>query len=125
MQKTKFHTEEVKQQQKKRQKEDDERQRQEEIDNARSGFDEGEDDNEEEKRCRSEARKYLMKFNGDVWSVARDGNVEMMRRYFLVNGATKLLSCHDFNQGQGGRTLLHVACWYSYMILVLRNLIFF
>lgn len=66
-----------------------EKNRQEEIRNAQAMLDEGEDDTEDELRQRANARKILMKFKGNIWQLARNGNVEMLKNYFLVEGTAK------------------------------------
>ena len=100
-----------------------------EIRAMRSAIDAGEDDTEMEIEAREEARAMLKEYdgktftreteneeerfyNGDVWQACRDDNVRLMRAYFLVHGS-KLLALRSKKRIEGGRTLLHTACWWG------------
>ena len=98
--------------------EQQEKQRLAAIEAAKAAIDEGDDDTEEEKRARAEARKVLMKYNGDIWKTVKTGDEQMLKRFFLVEGSDQLLQLHNYEPGEGGRTLLHTACWYGYSRIV-------
>jgi hypothetical protein len=105
----------------------------EDIARERAMLDEDEDDDEDEQEKRKECRKKLKIYHkkvlqngkrGDVWEAVRTENVEMVKAYFMVQGTGNLLKMHNFTEGQGGRTLLHTACWWgcSKVIVLLMKL---
>ncbi|KAF0686370.1 Aste57867_21814 [Aphanomyces stellatus] len=91
-----------------------ERRRLEDVMKARAEVDEGEDDTEDEKLRRADARKFLMKFDGDVWTATKEGKLDVVEKFMLVEGSTKLLSLHNKGQNEGRRTLLHTAAWWGH-----------
>ncbi|DAZ95865.1 TPA: hypothetical protein N0F65_009067 [Lagenidium giganteum] len=66
------------------------------------------------KRQRADARRVLIKYEGTIWDAAIANDLEMVQKYFLVEGATKLVRMHNRNMQEGGRTLLHTAAWYGH-----------
>ena len=110
--------EKIKMEQRIRKREEDEVERLKAVQEARAALDEDEDDTEEEKRARAEARKMLMKYDGDIWTAVKTGNSEMLRRFFLVEGSEELIQRHNYEEGEGGRTLLHAASWYGHRNIV-------
>ena len=100
----------------KKMKEREEKRRKRQREKARAAVDADDDDTEEEIQARKEATEQLKKYNGDVWDACKEGNVEMVRAFFLVHGSKKLLDgkmsrCH--HKDEWGRTLLHMASWWG------------
>ncbi|KAG9416815.1 hypothetical protein AC1031_001205 [Aphanomyces cochlioides] len=96
-------------------KSDAEKKKQEEVTKARADVDQGDDDSMEEMQRRADARKFLVKYDGDVWTATRTGRLDIVEKFFLVESTTKLLSLHDKNPLEGRRTLLHSAAWHGHV----------
>ncbi|KAH9128671.1 hypothetical protein LEN26_009077 [Aphanomyces euteiches] len=96
-------------------KSDAEKKKQEEVTKARADVDQGDDDSMEELQRRADARKFLVKYDGDVWTATRAGRLDIVEKFFLVESTTKLLSLHDKNPLEGRRTLLHSAAWHGHV----------
>ncbi|RHY11546.1 hypothetical protein DYB37_005129 [Aphanomyces astaci] len=88
-----------------------ERVRLDDMRKAREAVDEGVDDTDAEKSQRADARKFLMKYTGDVWRAVAEGDLDVVQKFFLVDSTAKLLNMHNKEPGQGRRTLLHAAAW--------------
>eukprot|EP00941_MAST-03F_sp_MAST-3F-sp1_P000657 g657.t1 len=76
-------------------------------------MDEDEDDTEEEKRARMRAVEQLQMYEGGPFRAARDGNMPILKAFFLRDGTARMLDLHDRSKAGGGRTLLHTACWWG------------
>ncbi len=72
----------------------------------------GDDDSEEEKQMRKEAKRMISKYKGDVFQSVRDNNFEMTRAFLIVHGM-KMLSLHNKEELGGGRTLVHAAAFFG------------
>jgi len=106
----------------------------EDIAKERALLDEDEEDDADEQQRRKDCRKKLKIYHktvlpngkrGDVWEAVRTENVDMVKAYFMVQGTANLLKLHNYtDEGQGGRTLLHTACWWgcSKVIVLLMKL---
>ncbi|KAG7393424.1 hypothetical protein PHYPSEUDO_009628 [Phytophthora pseudosyringae] len=70
------------------------------------------------RRERAEARKRVIDYHGSVWDAVSSNDLEMVRNYFLVEGAPTLLRRRHPDAEQGGRTLLHCAAWHGYRAIV-------
>ncbi|KAF4131816.1 Ankyrin repeats (many copies) [Phytophthora infestans] len=70
------------------------------------------------RRERSEARKRVIEYHGSIWDAVSSDNLDMVRNYFLVEGATMVLRRRHPDADQGGRTLLHCASWHGYGAIV-------
>jgi hypothetical protein len=117
----KFHQEKLRQETRLREKKEAEERKVETIQKARDDVDEGDDDTEYEKSERLEARKKLKAYRdagGSVWACARDNDTRMLKHFFLVIGSRKLLKMHNADKEEGGKTLLHTACWSGSMDVV-------
>ncbi|ETV88793.1 hypothetical protein, variant 1 [Aphanomyces astaci] len=88
-----------------------ERVRLDDMRKAREAVDEGVDDTDAEKSQRADARKFLMKYTGDVWRAVAEGDLDVVQKFFLVDSTAKLLNMHNKEPRQGRRTLLHAAAW--------------
>eukprot|EP00750_Incisomonas_marina_P025072 INCI5311.3.p1 GENE.INCI5311.3~~INCI5311.3.p1 ORF type:complete len:608 (-),score=135.26 INCI5311.3:62-1825(-) len=74
---------------------------------------EDDDDDEFEKNDRATAQKLVHEYEGGPFRAAREGNVAMIRAYFLVSGPAKMLATRDKSEEGGGRSLLHTAAWWG------------
>ncbi|TMW57339.1 hypothetical protein Poli38472_003264 [Pythium oligandrum] len=54
-----------------------------------------------------------MAYNGTVWDAVRSGDVVTLKKFFFVEGASRLLRLHSKEPEEGGRTLLHTAAWWG------------
>ncbi|OQR95835.1 hypothetical protein THRCLA_07532 [Thraustotheca clavata] len=81
---------------------------------ARAEVEEGDDDTEEEKIHRAEARKFLIKYDGNIWLATKTGKLDIVKKYFLVESPERLLTLHNKDVNEGRRTLLHTACWWGH-----------
>lgn len=63
------------------------------------------------RRERAEARKRVIDYHGSIWDAVDNNELEMVRNYFMVEGAHTLLRRRHPDAEQGGRTLLHCAAW--------------
>ncbi|OWZ15298.1 hypothetical protein PHMEG_00011089 [Phytophthora megakarya] len=70
------------------------------------------------RRERAEARKRVIEYHGSVWDAVTSNDLDMVRNYFLVEGAQNLLRRRHPDAEQGGRTLLHCAAWLGYMDII-------
>ncbi|EQC40755.1 hypothetical protein SDRG_01826 [Saprolegnia diclina VS20] len=89
-----------------------------EVSRARADVEEGDDDTDDEKVRRAEARKFLMKYDGDIWSATKTGKLDVLQKYFLIESPAKLLVLHNRDVDEGRRTLLHTACWSGHVSVV-------
>jgi len=46
-----------------------------------------------------------------VWACTRDNDATMLKHFFFVVGSRKMLTMHNTDKEEGGKTLLHTACW--------------
>ncbi|OQR93672.1 hypothetical protein ACHHYP_02359 [Achlya hypogyna] len=99
-------------------KNDADKRRLDSVSKARAEVEEGDDDTDEEKVRRAEARKFLMKYDGDIWLATKAGKLEVLKKYFLVESPAKLLVMHNKDLDEGRRTLLHTACWWGHLSIV-------
>lgn len=60
---------------------------------------------------RGEARRAVMSFGGSVWEAVKAHDLEILRCFFTVEGAQRLLSRRSPELSDGGRSLLHCAAW--------------
>ncbi|KAG6961135.1 hypothetical protein JG687_00007824 [Phytophthora cactorum] len=63
------------------------------------------------RRERADARKRVIEYHGSVWDAVSSNDLDMVRNYFLVEGAPMLLRRRHPDAEQGGRSLLHYAAW--------------
>ncbi|KAE8886616.1 hypothetical protein PF005_g8983 [Phytophthora fragariae] len=70
------------------------------------------------RRERAEARKRVIDYHGSIWDAVSTNELDMVRNYFLVEGAHTLLRRRHPDAEQGGRTLLHCAAWHGYKAIV-------
>ncbi|KDO16052.1 hypothetical protein SPRG_18414 [Saprolegnia parasitica CBS 223.65] len=89
-----------------------------EVSKARADVEEGDDDTDDEKVRRAEARKFLMKYDGDIWAATKTGKLDVLQKYFLIESPAKLLVLHNRDVDEGRRTLLHTACWWGHVAVV-------
>ncbi|RQM29031.1 hypothetical protein B5M09_003216 [Aphanomyces astaci] len=66
-----------------------ERVRLDDMRKAREAVDEGVDDTDAEKSQRADARKFLMKYTGDVWRAVAEGDLDVVQKFFLVDSTAK------------------------------------
>jgi hypothetical protein len=55
----------------------------------------------------------VIDYRGSVWDAVCNNELDMVRNYFLVEGASTLLRRRHPNAEQGRRSLLHCAAWYA------------
>lgn len=60
---------------------------------------------------RGEARRAVMGFEKTVWDAVKAHDLEILRCFFVVEGAQRLLSRRSPELSDGGRSLLHCAAW--------------
>ncbi|KAG3103770.1 hypothetical protein PI124_g13037 [Phytophthora idaei] len=70
------------------------------------------------RRERADARKRVIEYYGSVWDAVSSNDLDMVRNYFLVEGAPMLLRRRHPDAEQGGRALLHYAAWHGYRAIV-------
>ncbi|KAG6598058.1 uncharacterized protein IUM83_09403 [Phytophthora cinnamomi] len=70
------------------------------------------------RRERAEARKRVIDYQGSIWDAVSNNELDMVRNYFLVEGADTLLLRRHPDAEQCGRTLLHCAAWHGYQAII-------
>jgi hypothetical protein len=77
-----------------RAKADMEKVRQKNIYHARAELDEDETDTAEERIRRAEARKFLMRYESDIWGATKSGALDILKKFFLVGSSSRYAICN-------------------------------